>query len=77
MPYYTVLMYLDVGKGDMDALVDDSAIDLFLDLDTYGSLGDVEDNSGATMVVLERHTLVNGGVNLDINIVSTLQRRNI
>lgn len=59
----------------MNALVEDSAVDLLLDLDTDGSLGDIEDDTGAAMVVLERHTLVNGGVYLDIHIVSTLPRR--
>ena len=52
----------------MNALVEDSAVDLLLDLDTDGSLGDIEDDTGAAMVVLERHTLVNG-------VVSTLPRR--
>jgi hypothetical protein len=68
----TALGSLDVGKGDMDLLVDHSAVNLLLDLDSDGSLGDVEDDTGAAMVVLERHTLVDGRIHLDIHIVSTL-----
>jgi hypothetical protein len=72
----TALGGLDVGERHMDALVDHSAVHFLLDLDTDGSLSDVEDNTGASVVVFERHTLVDGGVNLDINIVPALHKKN-
>lgn len=45
---------------------------LLVDDNTNGSLVHIKHNSGSAVVVLEGHTLVNGGVDLDINIVSTL-----
>jgi len=57
----------------VELLAKDSTVDLLVDSDTDGSLGHVENNSGASVVVLERHTLVDGGINFDINIVSSLE----
>ena len=57
----------------MNLLFNDSSIDEFVDDNTNGSLGNVEDDTSSSVVVLEWHTLVNGGVDLDINIVSSLQ----
>ena len=39
---------------------------------TDGSLGDVEHNAGATVVVLEGHALVDGGIHFNIDIISSL-----
>ena len=56
----------------MDLLWDDSAVDLLVDDNTDSTLVDVEDDTSATLVVLEWHTLVDGGVDLDVNIVTSL-----
>lgn len=40
---------------------------------TDGALGDIPHNSGATVVELMRHTLVNGTVHLNIHILSDLE----
>ena len=60
-------------SGNVNLLFNDSSIDEFVDDNTNGSLGNVEDDTSSSVVVLEWHTLVNGGVDLDINIVSSLQ----
>lgn len=62
-----------VRSGDVDSLGKDSAVDFLVDNDTDGALVDVEHNTGTTVVVLERHTLVDGRVNLDVNIVTSLR----
>lgn len=64
---------LQVGGSNVQVLSDDSAVDLLVNSDTNGSLGDVEHNTGSAVVVLEGHTLVNGGINLDVNVVSSLE----
>ena len=56
----------------MDSLWDDSTVDFLVNNNTDGSLVDVEDNTSSAVVVLERHTLVLGRIDLDINIVSSL-----
>jgi hypothetical protein len=45
---------------------------LLVDDNTDGSLVHVEHNTGSTVVVLEGHTLVDGGIHLDIHIVTSL-----
>jgi hypothetical protein len=40
--------------------------------DTKGSLGDIENNTSSSMKEFVGHTLVNRGINFDINIVSSL-----
>lgn len=68
----TALGSVDVGKRHVDVLADDAAVDLLVHANSDSALGDVEHNTGAAVVVLEGHALVHGGVNLDINIVSSL-----
>jgi hypothetical protein len=62
-----------VRNSDVDSLGEDSAVDFLVDDDTDGSLVHVEHNTGAAVVVLERHTFVDGRVNLDVNIVTSLE----
>ena len=68
------LALVNVGDGNVDVLLDDSTIDQLLDGDTDSALVHVEDDTSATVVVLVGHTLVNGGINLDVDIVSSLLR---
>jgi hypothetical protein len=64
---------LNVGAGDVKLLLDDPAVDLFVNGDTNGSLVHVEHDTGSTVVVLERHTLVDGGIHFDVDIVTSLE----
>lgn len=58
--------------SDMNALLDDTAVDLLVDTDTDGGLGNVEDDSGTSMVSLVGHTLVDGRIGKDIDVVTNL-----
>jgi len=62
-----------VGHGNVKILADDSAVDLLVDSDTDSALVYVENDSGAAVIVLVRHALVDGRVHLDINIVASLE----
>ena len=57
---------------NMDSLFDDSSIYQLVDTDTNGSLGHVENDSGTSVVTLVRHTLVDGRVGKNINVVTDL-----
>lgn len=46
---------------------------LLVDAKAQGGLGYVEHDAGAAVVVLEGHTLVDGRVTLDVDVVSPLQ----
>lgn len=63
---------LQVGNSDVHLLLHDSGIDLLVHSNTNGSLGDVEHDTSAALVELVGHTLVNGGVDSNINIISAL-----
>ena len=59
-------------NADMNALLENSAIDEFVDTDTNGGLGDVEDDTRASVISLVRHSFVNGRVCEDVDIVADL-----
>ncbi|KAM1132806.1 hypothetical protein ACFX19_047863 [Malus domestica] len=56
----------------MNHLPDDSVSDLLVDLDTDVTLGDVPDATGTAVVELVGRTLVDGAVNLDVDMVADL-----
>jgi len=62
----------DVLDTNMDTLFDDSSIDQLVHTNTDGGLGNVKDNSGSTVVSLVGHTLVNGRIGKDINVITNL-----
>ena len=43
---------------------------LLVDLNANGALGDVPDTTGAAMVELVRHALVDGAIDLDVDVVA-------
>ena len=63
---------LDVLHTNVNSLLDNAVSHLLVHLHTHRGLGDVEHNSSASMVSLEGHTLVDGSVGLNINVVSIL-----
>ena len=58
--------------ADVDALLENAAIDKLVDADTDCGLGNVEYNAGAAVVVLVGHTLVDGRISEDIDVVTDL-----
>ena len=58
--------------ANMDSLFNDSSIDLLVNTDTNGALGHVEDDTSASVVALVWHTLVDGGIREDVDIISHL-----
>ena len=62
----------DMLDSDMNALLNDAAVDHLVDTDTDGGLGNVEDDSGTSVVSLVGHTLVDGGIGKDVDVVTNL-----
>jgi hypothetical protein len=67
----------NVLDADVDALLEDAAVDELVHTDTDGGLCNVEDDAGAAVVVLVGHTLVNGGVSEDVNVVADLDGHHV
>ena len=63
---------LDVLNADVDPLLDDPVTDLLVDLDADSAGGHVPDDAGPAVVELERHTLVDRGVGLNVHIIADL-----
>eukprot|EP00976_Prorocentrum_cordatum_P034303 697572-Prorocentrum_minimum.AAC.2 len=55
------------------ALLHDAVADLLVNLDTQGGLGHVPHTAGAAMVELVGHTLLHGGVALNVNVIADLE----
>jgi len=64
--------FAHVLNADVNALFNDASIDHFVDAHTDGALGDIENDSSASVVCLVRHTLVNGWIGKDIYVVADL-----
>ena len=62
----------DVVHLDVDSLLDDAVSDLLVHLHTHSSLGHIEHHTSASMVTLEGHTLVDGTIGDDIDVVTIL-----
>ena len=58
--------------SDMNTLFDDASVDQLVDTNSNSGLGDVEDNSGASVVSLVGHTLVDGRIGEDVYVVTDL-----
>ena len=68
----TGLRLSDVLDSHVDSLGNNSSVDGLVDNDTDGMSSDIEDSTSLTMVELVRHTLVDGTVGTDINVVTHL-----
>ena len=60
----------NVVVSDVDSLGDNSVSELLVNNNTDGSRVDVENSTGLTVVKVVGHTLVDGTVNNDINVVT-------
>ncbi len=62
--------------SDVDSLLDDSVSDSLVHLNTDSSFGHVENASGSSVVELVGHTLVDGSIGGNIDIVTNLFPKN-
>lgn len=64
----------NVFNTDMNTLLKDTSIDRLVDTNSNGRFGHIEDDSSASVIVFVGHTLVNGGVGENVNVISYLDR---
>jgi hypothetical protein len=57
--------------ADVDALLQDLSTDLLVDFNTDGSRSDVPDSSSSAMILLVRHSLVDGSNSNDVDILAS------
>ncbi len=62
----------DVLDTNMDTLLKDASVNVLVHTNTNGRLGNIENDTGTSVVVLVGHTLVDGRVGEDINVVTDL-----
>jgi hypothetical protein len=62
----------DVLNTNMDALLKDASVNILVYTNTDGRLGNIEHDTGASVVVLVGHTLVDRWVGKDINVITNL-----
>lgn len=62
----------DMLDAEMEALLHLAVADDLVDLNTDGVLGNVENDTSAAMVVRIRHTLLDGGIGDDVDVITTL-----
>lgn len=63
---------LEMLNTDVDSLGDDAVAYLFVDNDSNCARIDVEDSAGTAVVVLVRHTFVDGTIDGDVHDISVL-----
>ena len=64
------LGFAHVLDAHVNALLDDPSVHFLVDAHSDRTLGYVEDDSGATVVRLVRHALVNGGIGENVDVVT-------
>ena len=62
---------------NMDTLLEDASIHQLVHTHAHGAFGNVENNASPAMVVLVWHTLVNGGVGEDVDVVAHLHGKEV
>ena len=67
----------DVLNTNMDTLLEDTSVHVLVHTNTDGRLGHVENDTGTSVVVLVGHTLVDGRVGEDINVVTDLNGEHV